>query len=192
MMLQKSGFHLSSTLTASLLILMAAGLSACGETEAVYPVERDRNINSTVPVWTNEAKEGGSIFGDRGIVIGGRSNEQDDGSSGTGMGINAFLWRASLDTVAFMPLASADPFGGVIITDWYSPPESPSERFKVNVFILDRTLRADGVKVSVFRQVLNRSNSWSEAPADAKMATDLENTILTRARQIRSVRGSGH
>lgn len=192
MMLKKSGFHLSPTLTASLMILMAVGLSACGETEAVYPVERDRNINSTVPVWTNEAKEGGSIFGDRGIVIGGRNTDQDDGSSGTGMGINAFLWRASLDTVAFMPLASADPFGGVIITDWYSPPESPSERFKVNVFILDRTLRADGVKVSVFRQVLNRSNSWGEAPADAKMATDLENTILTRARQIRSVRGSGH
>ena len=189
MMLKKSGFSLSPALTAALMVLMTAGLSACGETQAVYPVERDRNINSTVPVWTNEAKEGGSIFGDRGIVIGGR-DEPNDGSSGTsGMGVNAFLWRASLDTVAFMPLASADPFGGVIITDWYSPPESPSERFKVNVFILDRTLRADGVKVSVFRQVTGRSGGWSEAPADAKMATDLENTILTRARQIRSVRG---
>jgi hypothetical protein len=84
-----------------------------------------------------------------------------------------------------MPLASADPFGGVIITDWFSPPETPDERFKVNVFILGRDLRADGVRASVFHQKKDAAGQWSEAPVDANTATDLENAILTRARQIR-------
>jgi hypothetical protein len=84
-----------------------------------------------------------------------------------------------------MPLASADPFGGVIITDWFSPPETPDERFKVNVFILGRDLRADGVRASVFHQKKDAASQWAEAPVDANTATDLENAILTRARQIR-------
>jgi hypothetical protein len=66
--------------------------------------------------------------------------------------VNAFLWRASLDTINFIPLVSADPFGGVIITDWYTPAETPNERMKVQITILDRDLRADGVRVSVFKQ----------------------------------------
>ena len=102
-----------------------------------------------------------------------------------GVGVNSFLWRASLDTVSFMPLVSADPFGGVIITDWYSPPDTPEERFKVNVFILGRDLRADGVRTSVFHQRKDPAGQWNEAAVDANTATDLENAILTRARQIR-------
>jgi hypothetical protein len=110
-----------------------------------------------------------------------------DGSGGgaIGVSVNSFLWRASLDTVSFMPLASADPFGGVIITDWYSPPETPSERFKVNVFILNRELRADGVRASVFHQRRDPAGNWVEAAVDANTGTDLENAILTRARQLR-------
>jgi hypothetical protein len=106
-------------------------------------------------------------------------------SSPAGIGVNSFLWRASLDTVSFMPLASADPFGGVIITDWYSPPDTPDERFKVNVFILGRDLRADGVRASVFHQKKDPAGQWAEALVDANTATDIENAILTRARQIR-------
>ncbi|HKF71339.1 MAG TPA: DUF3576 domain-containing protein [Stellaceae bacterium] len=108
-----------------------------------------------------------------------------DQGGGGGVGVNSFLWRASLDTVSFMPLASADPFGGVIITDWYSPPDTPDERFKVNVFILGRDLRADGVRASVFHQKKDVAGQWNEAAVDANTATDLENAILTRARQIR-------
>ncbi|MGE5201449.1 MAG: DUF3576 domain-containing protein [Acidobacteriota bacterium] len=110
---------------------------------------------------------------------------QGGGGGGGGVGVNSFLWRASLDTVSFMPLSSADPFGGVIITDWYSPPKTPDERFKVNVFILGRDLRADGVRASVFHQTKDAKGQWVEAPVDANTATDLENAILTRARQIR-------
>ncbi len=104
---------------------------------------------------------------------------------GAGIGVNAFLWRASLDTVSFMPLVSADPFGGVIITDWYTPPASPYERFKMVVYILDTKLRADGVKVNVFREQLVGERDWKAAAVNADTGTELENAILTRARQLR-------
>jgi len=105
-------------------------------------------------------------------------------SGGSGIGVNSFLWRASLDTISFMPLSSADPFGGVIITDWYSPPETPRERVKLNVYILGRELRADGLRVSVFRQT--RANQpWQEAKVDPETVRDIENAILKRARELR-------
>ena len=107
------------------------------------------------------------------------------GNGGSGIGVNSFLWHASLDTVSFMPLASADPFGGTIITDWYSPPETPKERFKVNIFILGRDLRADGVRARVFRQNKDASGQWVDAPVDQTTGTGIENAILSRARQIR-------
>ncbi len=103
----------------------------------------------------------------------------------TGVGVNGYLWRAALDTISFMPLVTADPFGGVIITDWYRPPEATNERFKVMVYILDRELRADGLRVSVFRQTRGRDGSWVEARVNEKTGTELENAILKRARQMR-------
>ena len=113
------------------------------------------------------------------------SGKSDNSGTGGGVAVNSFLWRASLDTVSFMPLASADPFGGTIITDWYSPAETPTERFKVNVFILGRDLRADGVRARVFRQKKDASGQWADSPVDQTTGTDIENAILTRARQIR-------
>ncbi len=102
-----------------------------------------------------------------------------------GSAVNAFLWRAALDTVAFMPVTQADPYGGVIITDWFSPPGAGNERFKVNLFIVDAALRADGVRASVFRQVLDQTGSWRDAPVAQETQVQLEDTILTRARQLR-------
>lgn len=102
-----------------------------------------------------------------------------------GIGVNAYLWRASLDTLAFMPLASADPFGGVIITDWYVNPEKTDERFKATVYILDTRLRADGLNVTVFKQTKDASGNWVDAPVAGQTDTDIENAILTRARQLR-------
>ncbi|WP_436008998.1 DUF3576 domain-containing protein [Phenylobacterium sp. LjRoot219] len=107
------------------------------------------------------------------------------------IGVNGYLWRATLDTLAFMPLASADPYGGTVITDWYSNPEKPDERFKATVYILDSRLRADGLKVSVFKQTRDPGGAWVDSPTAAQTETDIENAILTRARQLRlsNVRG---
>ncbi len=107
------------------------------------------------------------------------------GGGDTSIAVNSFLWRASLDTVSFLPLSTADPFGGIIITDWYSPPATPEERFKVTVYILDRELRADGLRVAVFRQTRAPEGSWIEAEVDGRTGRDLENAILKRARQMR-------
>lgn len=113
---------------------------------------------------------------------GGQSQSADGAAS---IGVNAFLWRASLDTISFMPLASADPYGGVIITDWYVNPEKTDERFKTTVYILDTRLRADGLNVSISKQTRDASGAWIDAPASPQTETDIENAILTRARQLR-------
>jgi len=153
-------------------------LAGCGlDLKQSYPVREGRNV-----VYTDD-KPSDSIFGGDGITFGGRKLEDQPG--GGGIGVNSYLWRASLDTTAFMPLASADPFGGVIITDWYTPPESPNERFKMTVYILDRRLRADGIRVAVFRQARDGANGWNDAAIKNGTAIDLENAILTRARQLR-------
>ncbi len=100
-------------------------------------------------------------------------------------GVNPYLWRASLDTLEDMPLAGQpDPIGGVIVYDWISFPDAPGERLKATVFILDTRLRADGVKVSVFRQV-DQNGTWVDAEVDPATAIQLENRILERARRLR-------
>ncbi|MFZ4165028.1 DUF3576 domain-containing protein [Brevundimonas sp. NPDC058933] len=101
-----------------------------------------------------------------------------------GIGVNAYLWRATLDTLSFMPLANADPWGGVVNYDWHVNPQAPNERFKATVFILDRRLRADALNVSVTKEVKDAAGAWTPAPVAAQTETDLENAILTRARQL--------
>ncbi len=101
------------------------------------------------------------------------------------LGVNSYMWHATLDTLSFVPLASADPFGGVVITDWYSPPQTPGERMKVTVYILDRSLRADGLKVAVFRQTKDAAGGWTDATVAGETSTRLEDAILTRARELR-------
>lgn len=118
----------------------------------------------------------GDVFG------GGRPAPR--GASQTGIGVNAYLWRATLDTLSFMPLANADPWGGVVNYDWYSDPQTPNERFKATVFILDTRLRADALNVTVTKEVKDASGQWASAPVAAQTETDLENAILTRARQL--------
>lgn len=102
----------------------------------------------------------------------------------TTIGINAYLWRASLDTINFMPLAQVDSNGGVIITDWYATPQNPNERVKVTIAILDTELRADAIKVTAIRQTLAGSG-WIEAPVRAGTVQKLEETILSKARDLR-------
>lgn len=124
-------------------------------------------------------REQGSIFGDS-FTIGG----DNPGGVAGGIAVNGYLWRASLDTISFFPMAQVDAHGGVIITEWYALPETPAERYKMTVYILNRELRADGVRVSLFKQVQSGVN-WVDAPVSEGAAAKIENSILTRARQLR-------
>ena len=169
---------LSLFVSLGLIAAAASGCSVWQKGEAKYPTGYDRTTTGGDIYGERE-----SFFGSDGLnIFGGKGKEADDGS--TGIGVNSFLWRASLDTISFMPLASADPFGGVIITDWYSAPNAPEERFKVNVFILDKQLRSDGVQVKVFRQVRS-GNGWTDAQVSQDTAPKLEDAILARARELR-------
>ena len=129
---------------------------------------------------TQEQGGGFSLFG-----LGGGKKASSANASQPPIGVNGYLWRATLDTLSFMPLASADPYGGVVITDWYVNPEKPDERFKCTVYILDSRLRADGLNVAVFKQVKDATGNWTDAPSAGQTETDLENAILTKARQLR-------
>jgi hypothetical protein len=137
----------------------------------------------------NRYKYGGYTNGDNPLFSFGTRSSKPEDTSGA-LGVNAYLWRGALETLSFMPLASADPFGGVIITDWYTPPQSSSERFKATAYILGRQLRSDGVRVSVFRQV-QQGGVWVDAPVGNTTATDIENKVLARARELRTQSASG-
>lgn len=126
----------------------------------------------------------GKLGGGDGLFSFGGSNKEDSGPA-SGIMVNSYAWRASLDTLSFMPLVSADPFGGVIITDWYEDPSARGERFKMTVIMMSKTLRSDAVKLTVFKQRYDDKTGWQDVPVSDKVSRDLENKILTRARQLR-------
>jgi len=101
------------------------------------------------------------------------------------IGVNAYLWKASLETLSFMPLLQTDSNGGVIVTDWYANPRNPAERMKISVTILDQQLRADALRVAASRQVAVGGGTWVEAPVEAATIQKLEDIILTKARELR-------
>jgi Domain of unknown function (DUF3576) len=160
-----------------LALAVLLSLGACESLPVVQDTPKDKN--------DRRKEEMGKAFGEDAFTFGGRSGRSAREEESVGLGVNTYLWRASLDTVAFMPLSSADPFGGVIITDWYAPPETPNERFKVTIYILGRQLRSDGLRAAVFKQIEDRPGNWRDVDVAKTTATDLENKILTRARQIR-------
>lgn len=146
---------------------------------ASYP---DRPEGTDKILYSDQKRD--TVWGE-GTTLGDRLfRDKTNDSSGDGLAVNSYLWRASLDTISFMPIASVDAFGGVILTEWYENPDAPGERFKMNITILDKQLRADGVRVAVFKQQQDKGQ-WRDVKVDPKMATDIENTILTRARELR-------
>ena len=103
----------------------------------------------------------------------------------TGSTVSPILWQAALDTLDFVKLASEDPLAGSMVTDWYSPAGKPNERYKVNVFILARSLRSDALAVTVTRQERQVNGNWAETTIARQVENDLETAILTRARQLK-------
>lgn len=161
---------------------LLALLAACGETKAP-----EASFPKGHKIERKEAR--GSLTGEGGLFSFGGNDEDKNNSGGGNLGVNAFLWRATLDTISFMPITTADPFGGTILTDWYEDPKTPGERYKINAMILDQSLRADGVRVTVFKQKLDSSGKngavWRDLPVDARLGRSVEDTILTRARQLK-------
>lgn len=162
--------------------LLLLALSACSMFDR-------QAVDDGRPVTLSNAPENEdrSLFG---TGIGGDSGEAEApinlGNTGRlRVGVNIYLWRAALDTLAFMPMLDSDAFGGVMITDWYADPDAPLERFKITVYVLDGRLRADAVRVSLFRQALQPGGVWLDSAISAETVTKLENAILTRARNIR-------
>ena len=176
----------SEIMLSRLLLPVAAiillGLAGCGGSRSALRGVGDDEYQD----YRTQGGEQGRLFGEQGLVLGvGGKTGGDRGGDGGALGVNAYLWRAALDTLGFMPLQSADPFGGVIITDWYAPPAGSGERFKATAYILGRQLRADAIKVSVFRQVL-QGNQWVDSPVNATTISEIENKVLARARELRS------
>lgn len=112
-------------------------------------------------------------------------NRATDGENGGALLVNKHLWRAALDTLSFMPLASTDPFSGVIATDWTSNPNAPNERMKVSAYVTGLKLEARSLKVAVYREVKNEAGDWVSGPVAEATPRQMEDLILTRARQIR-------
>jgi len=164
---------------APLLLLLCLGFAGCNlGGEAKYPSQRYPHQNA--PVYRQSA----TAFD---------ANGSDSGApprSSPTIGADNRLWRAALETVSFMPLASANATSGVIITDWYAAPNAPDQREKVNVYVLGRELRAESLRVSVFRQQRSGDGAWIDTPTPSDTATRFENEILTRARKF-SALGTG-
>lgn len=165
------GARRDNTMRILLLAVSACVLAACGSTSSMESV-------------STSSSSGGGI----GSYIWPFGGGTDDGTTPAAnqpqLGVNSFIWRATLDTLNFMPLSSADPVGGVVISDWFATPDKPDEHMKVTVYILDRRLRADAVKVSVFRQVRTEAG-WADAQTNPDTGVKLENAILARARELR-------
>jgi hypothetical protein len=169
--------------TLSLFAGIVGLLAACSE----VPIEESPQPMGGTVRDQAQRERFGTITGGEGITLfssGGRA-EEGGGGLGGGIGVNAFIWQATLDTIDFIPLASADPFGGLIITDWYQSVDAPGERLKMHVQIRDSALRADAVRVSVFRQVRGEEGDWLDAAVEDTTGRSIEDHILTRARELR-------
>ncbi len=158
------------------------GLTACSGTREVSQEEYTSTPRESTHLDTSPGLAGpGGIS----LSLGGNKGSSKEDSSANGIGVNAFLWRGTLDTLSFMPLASADPLGGIVITDWWQSSTVPRERFKANAYIMTRSLRSDGVKVTIFRQV-DQKGQWVDTPVNPVAVSEVENKILARARELRS------
>jgi len=157
-----------------LILILIAGLTACSSLEprTDVPATDKEDPGSFI---TGRSESGVSLSD-----ITGLSNKQS-----SGIPINALLWRASLDITSILPIDDIDVFSGTLITDWYSLPSQPSEQIKLAVFVLDKELRSDAIRVVVYVQS-QQGNVWKDAGIDPELATRLENLILTRARELRA------
>jgi hypothetical protein len=142
-------------------------------------IKREREMREGLGAHTDEETFIGNIFKD----LTGIGDKKE--SAGGGVGVNTFLWRATLDTLSFMPLVSADPFGGVIITDWHSTSEFSKEKFKIVAYLIGSELRVDGVKISIFKKIKDTEGNWVDKKSSKILQNKVEDAILTKARKYK-------
>jgi hypothetical protein len=157
------------------LLALVCGVALAGCTGTVEKAETNPLPHDTIA--------GPGLFsGESGNILDAFRSKNTEGGV---LGVNTYLWRASLEAISFMPILQADSNGGVILTDWYSNPDKPNERAKVSLYILGKTLSAQGLKATVFKQTRAAGGAWSEAVPAEDTARALEDTILTSARALR-------
>ena len=133
----------------------------------------------------NRLQSGGGLFGKKAELSALDGKKTDQSYSSIGLPINPYLWRGSLETISFMPLVSADPFAGIIITEWYSDKKSQNQRCKLNIFIKGIELRTNNLKVNSFCQILNENGNWVDQLVNEDNNHQLENAILNQAKKIK-------
>ena len=176
-------------LRAFLCLLLLPALGGCGLFASSTPVPPETYSPQNIA----KGPVTGTIFGNQGLSLDLMNRGRGSvGAAGPGaeLGVNAYLWRGALDTLSFMPLSSADPFGGVIITDWWQPPQAPDERFKATAYILGRELTAAALRLSIYRQVRQQNGEWVDAAVSPQTVSDIENRVLDRARTLRAESGT--
>ena len=132
-------------------------------------------------------QSGGGLLGKGGLSFSGilgNDKEENSSVSTVSMSVNAYLWRGALETINFMPLSSADPIGGTIITDWYSTNENQNERCKLNIFISGKKLSTENLKVTSFCQEYKNPN-WINKKIDQDNNIKIENAILNKAKKFK-------
>lgn len=159
-------------------VLLLPALSACGGTASENDDKYFMNQDD------RRKLRNGTLSGEGGLKLFG-GDDAAKGGAASPIGVNSFLWQASLDTLSFLPIASADPFGGVILTDWYEDPDAAGERYKMTVLILSRDLRSDALKVAVHKQIRDETGNFRDQPQNAELNRKIEDTILTQARELR-------
>lgn len=145
------------------------------------------SIKTTAPeVNPTDMPKGPGLFsGESGNILSAFKKNAQGAETGGNIGVNIFLWRASLENLSFMPIKTADSNGGVIATDWYTSPDKPHEKVRANVLILGKKLQASALQVTLFKQIQDAKGNWADAPTNAATARALEDTILTKARALR-------
>lgn len=164
------------------LILLSFIVTSCGEDVQTGPVHEDSTAYPLANKY-DRRRERGSLLQGGSWFFGDLKKDSAQVGGGLG-GVNSYMWRAVLDVISFMPLQSADAVGGVVITDWYEDENTPNERIKANVLISSNELRADALRVKLFKQTYS-GGRWKDADVSDELERKLEDKILTRAREIK-------
>ena len=94
------------------------------------------------------------------------------------------MWRATLDTLDFIPFSTVDYSGGVVITDWYNDGTNNNESLKITVRFLSNEIQSNSLKISVHQRKCSKENNCTTKIINSKIKEELIRTILTSAARL--------